>query len=321
MPSVFVSYARDDLDVVQQLAQGLMERGVSVWRDQDSLYAGQKWPKALGEAIASHDAFRFVWSKHSAASEYVELEWCTAVALKKTIFPWLLDETPLPSSIASIQAIDVREPAQAVRDIMNALPAVVSQTDQARSADVIRKLADIPATEPREILRSAKLLFNQQHWTVQGNVIQAAGDTHVTTGTQPAVKQEKSLLEKWQTWVVLVVGILTAITLLIELPEKVERAKPTPAPSAEPEAQVVKQVLAGTVRDEANDPMPGVRVSIPKYDLTTTSDENGVFRFDEVMAPKQELVDIQAWKDGYMTFDDGASLGRTSVPIDMEKKR
>ena len=46
MPSVFVSYARDDLDVVQQLAQGLMERGVSVWRDQDSLYAGQKWPKA-----------------------------------------------------------------------------------------------------------------------------------------------------------------------------------------------------------------------------------------------------------------------------------
>ena len=101
MPSVFLSYARDDREVVQQLAQGLMERGVSVWRDQEKLYAGQKWPKALGEAIASHDAFLLVWSKHSAASEYVELEWCTAVALKKTILPWLLDDTPLPSSITS----------------------------------------------------------------------------------------------------------------------------------------------------------------------------------------------------------------------------
>ncbi len=53
MPNVFMSYARADLEIVRQLEKGLLEGGIAVWRDQERLYGGQKWPKELGKAIAA----------------------------------------------------------------------------------------------------------------------------------------------------------------------------------------------------------------------------------------------------------------------------
>ena len=94
MPSVFVSYSRADLRLIEQLEARLKDHPeISIWRDQDKIYGGQKWPKVLGEAIADQDVFLLPWSRNSAASHFVEFEWCTAIALKKTIVPCLLDDT------------------------------------------------------------------------------------------------------------------------------------------------------------------------------------------------------------------------------------
>ena len=97
MPSVFLSYSRADLPLIEQLAARLRASSpeILIWRDQEKIYGGQQWPKVLGEAIADQDVFLLAWSKNSAASHFVEFEWCTAIALKKTIVPCLLDETPL----------------------------------------------------------------------------------------------------------------------------------------------------------------------------------------------------------------------------------
>ena len=65
---------------------------------------GQKWPKVLGKAIADHDVLFLVWSKHAAASHFVEFEWCTAIALKKTIIRCLLDSTVMPPSLPQHKA-------------------------------------------------------------------------------------------------------------------------------------------------------------------------------------------------------------------------
>ena len=63
MSNVFLSYARVDLAPVLAIEQGLRAAGVSVWRDQDKLYGGQMWPKALGEAIAAQDHLLLCCSK------------------------------------------------------------------------------------------------------------------------------------------------------------------------------------------------------------------------------------------------------------------
>lgn len=74
MARVFISYSDKDSDIAGQVEQGLIGAGISVWRDKRNLYAGQHWPKALGEAIAAQDFFLLTWSKNAEASRFVELE-------------------------------------------------------------------------------------------------------------------------------------------------------------------------------------------------------------------------------------------------------
>ena len=96
MPTIFLSYSRADLPLIEQLeAQLKSHQDISIWRDQEQIYGGQKWPKVLGEAIAAQDVFLLAWSKNAAASHFVEFEWCTAIALKKTIVLYLLDSSSL----------------------------------------------------------------------------------------------------------------------------------------------------------------------------------------------------------------------------------
>lgn len=56
MPTVFLSYSREDLFRIEQLeAQLKSYPEISIWRDQEKIYVGQKWPKVLGEPIADWD--------------------------------------------------------------------------------------------------------------------------------------------------------------------------------------------------------------------------------------------------------------------------
>ena len=55
MPQVFISYNRDDLSAVQPLERALQAHDIAVWRDQESIYGGQQWPKIIGDTIAAND--------------------------------------------------------------------------------------------------------------------------------------------------------------------------------------------------------------------------------------------------------------------------
>jgi hypothetical protein len=85
LPSVFLSYAQADRESAEALEQGLRVRSVSAWCDKTSLHAGEKWPKALGEAIQRTSALVLLWSAAASRSEFVELEWNIALALKKPV--------------------------------------------------------------------------------------------------------------------------------------------------------------------------------------------------------------------------------------------
>lgn len=201
MPSLFVSYARTDQEVVEQIAQELIDRGISVWRDQEKIHAGQRWPKALGEAIASNDFVLLIWSHNSAASEFVELEWSTAIALKKTILPCLIDETPLPPSLRAIHAIQAKKPENAISHIMAALSKEVQPIDATHSRVVIKRLGDITVQDPHKVFKAAKAIFDEHEWTVKGNVYQAAGNiVFTTTGTTHLEKANPHLVSAIVEW-------------------------------------------------------------------------------------------------------------------------
>jgi tetratricopeptide (TPR) repeat protein len=54
IPSIFVSYSRQDMNAVQAHEQALTANGIAVWRDQDSIYGGEQWPKAIAEAATAY---------------------------------------------------------------------------------------------------------------------------------------------------------------------------------------------------------------------------------------------------------------------------
>ena len=105
MPKVFMSYAREDLRAIRKLDPILIVNYCIVWRDETSLFGGQHWPKAIGEAIQTSDFMLLVWSKNTERSKMVEFEWNTAIALGKDVIPCLIDETPLPPTLTSINGI------------------------------------------------------------------------------------------------------------------------------------------------------------------------------------------------------------------------
>lgn len=121
MPSVFLSYARRDLSFALKLEQALQNRGISVWRDQKDLGAGDLWAKKTGDALASSDQFVLVWSQEAARSSNVTFEWNAALNANKRIIPIFVDDTPLPPFLLGITAVDGRALEQAVAKIEAAI--------------------------------------------------------------------------------------------------------------------------------------------------------------------------------------------------------
>jgi|RhiMetdeSRZDD1v2_1073273.scaffolds.fasta_scaffold32463_8 TIR domain-containing protein len=312
MAQVFLSYARRDLPTLQPLLQDLGVHGITVWRDQDNIYGGQQWPKAIGEAIAAHDVLLLVWSQEAAASHFVEFEWNTALALQKSILPCLLDQTPLPPALRAINGIDARRPHEALPKILHALQQPVTPPRAEQSARVITTLGGITATDPAEVVQTAKAMFMQQGWHVQGNVYQAARDIHVTLAPQPA----GSWLEKWQTWVVFLTVLLSLITVALVLPTRIRETFTSTSATTE-----VLQTLSGRITDERQEPLADVEVFVPEFNLTASTNRHGVFTL-QVRAIPQRSVELVARKGGYITYTaKDATLGNHFFNFTMRREK
>ncbi|MBK8277796.1 MAG: TIR domain-containing protein [Nitrospira sp.] len=311
MPSAFLSYSRDDLPLIEQLEARLKEHpDLSIWRDQEKIYSGQKWPKVLGEAIADQAVFLLAWSKSAAISHFVEFEWCTAIALKKTIMPCLLDDTPLAPSLRAFHGYRLDNVTGLIKSLRAAPPS-----DENRRAPVLSKLKEITATEEATVLAQAKAVFAQQQWTVQGNVYQSAGDINIynapSTPSSPA--KAKPLVERWQAWASLIATLVTIGTALYSYLPEAKNESPSPVP--------IEQQLAGMVLDEATgEPLSGVDVSLPDFDMKKTTGADGSFYF-RVTSQKEASTKFMAQKNGYKSYLNYATLGNTDLRFPLEKNQ
>lgn len=106
----FVSYSRRDQAFVIGLTQALEQRGRNVWIDHDDIPAGAPWRRELGTGIEAADAFVFVISPDSIASEECAEELERAVALGKRLVPVLYrPAADVPKELAAIQYINAEE--------------------------------------------------------------------------------------------------------------------------------------------------------------------------------------------------------------------
>ena len=78
MPSdgttAFISYSREDSEFVLRMARDLKAAGANVWLDQLDIAPGQRWARALQDAITNSPRFLVILSPASVKSTNVEDE-------------------------------------------------------------------------------------------------------------------------------------------------------------------------------------------------------------------------------------------------------
>jgi hypothetical protein len=74
MKKVFISYVRENKDVVQRLADTLATAGLDVWIDLKNLNPGMRWKDEIRRAIKARGVFLACFSQEYHAREKTHME-------------------------------------------------------------------------------------------------------------------------------------------------------------------------------------------------------------------------------------------------------
>ena len=69
MAQAFISYVRENKDIIDRLAAELRGQGVIVWLDRDALGPGDRWQDEIGKAIRNGDFFLACFSEEYAGRD------------------------------------------------------------------------------------------------------------------------------------------------------------------------------------------------------------------------------------------------------------
>ena len=97
--ALFVSYAREEQEIVKRLAAALRADGRDVWIDTDAIRGTDEWARAVDAGIESSDAVAFVLSPAFVESDQCSRELEHAVRNGKRLVPLLAREVD-PAGVA-----------------------------------------------------------------------------------------------------------------------------------------------------------------------------------------------------------------------------
>ncbi len=154
MADVFLSYAREDLNLAAKLAQLLEANGLSVWWDR-RLIAGDQINATIERAIEEAKAIVVLWSPSAVASRWVNGEAETAAEAGKLV-PVKIAECKLPLNFRSLHTPDVFRSRDQLSELAAMLTAKLNPG--ARPAENIV----ITAASADTFLSGLKAVMNEQ---------------------------------------------------------------------------------------------------------------------------------------------------------------
>lgn len=115
LPSVFLSYATADKDIVRKVASGLTKEGIRVWFDESSIKPGSQWVREIERGLDSSDFIAFFISSNSMRRGWTQKE--LQIALHRQVsgergavlLPILLEQTEVPPLLRDIQWLDMTD--------------------------------------------------------------------------------------------------------------------------------------------------------------------------------------------------------------------
>jgi hypothetical protein len=105
MADIFISYAREDRDWVEKLAQALQGEGFTVWWDWD-LLVGKRYREAIETELSTAKATVVVWSQNSIHSDFVRDE-AEEGQQRNILVPVLKEAVRPPAGFRQLQTADL----------------------------------------------------------------------------------------------------------------------------------------------------------------------------------------------------------------------
>jgi len=99
MSQIFVSYSRQDRNVVSRLIEAIRRDGHQILIHQD-IPGGQHWREKIVKSIRTADVFLVFLSPRSIASDEVRAELDIAADERKSIVPAIIEHVSIPDKMA-----------------------------------------------------------------------------------------------------------------------------------------------------------------------------------------------------------------------------
>src|SRR5688572_207217 len=104
---LFISYARKDITLVNEIVQALNRTNHTIWIDE-SLLGGSNWWDEILDNIHQCECFVFMMTPNSSSSIYCLAELNYALAMNKPILPLVLTPTDkAPRKLDPIQRVEI----------------------------------------------------------------------------------------------------------------------------------------------------------------------------------------------------------------------
>jgi len=107
-PTAFFSYSRDDSEFALRLAEDLKSAGANVWLDQLDIQPGQRWARAVQDALNNSPRVLVILSPSAVDSTHVEDEVNFALEEHKTVIPVFYQDCKVPFQLRPFQYVDFR---------------------------------------------------------------------------------------------------------------------------------------------------------------------------------------------------------------------
>ena len=156
---VFISYSREDLQIVKQFVSEISNAGFNVWLDKKGIAGGDHLTETIVKAIKDSAIIVFFSSEKSNQSKWTVKEIKYALKKGKTIIPIRLDNAEYHDSI-DFELIDITDIAYDADEPTSTFQELISSIE-----DKIRKPATTaPTKSPEELFEIGKAFADKKDY-------------------------------------------------------------------------------------------------------------------------------------------------------------
>ncbi len=138
---IFLSHSHKDNAWCDEFVNELSKYDVDIWYDRQSLDAGARWVRTIGEELANRDLFLIILTPDSWKSEWVREELDLAFAAKKPIIALILKQTQPDGFILLRQMINIvgKDISEAATIIAQNLKLTIIKEPEAEDGERLEK--------------------------------------------------------------------------------------------------------------------------------------------------------------------------------------